>query len=216
MQKLRAVLMACFLLAGVSAGAAEIAPDVLVKNTAQDVLEIIKQDKDIQSGNTKKVLDLVEAKVLPHFDFARMAQLAVGRHWPKASPAQQKVLVNEFRTLLVRTYSSSLSSYKDQVIEYKPLKLLAGDTDVTVKTVVKQPGGQPIPIDYSLEKSANGWKVYDVAVDNVSLVTNYRSSFSAEIQSKGIDGLIKTLSDKNRKEARSGEKQGRPGSNDRT
>lgn len=216
MQKLRAVLMACFLLAGVSAGAAEIAPDVLVKNTAQDVLEIIKQDKDIQSGNTKKVLDLVEAKVLPHFDFARMAQLAVGRHWPKASPAQQKVLVNEFRTLLVRTYSSSLSSYKDQVIEYKPLKLLAGDTDVTVKTVVKQPGGQPIPIDYSLEKSANGWKVYDVAVDNVSLVTNYRSSFSAEIQSKGIDGLIKTLSDKNRKEARSGEKQGRPGNNDRT
>lgn len=204
-RKMRALLLAGALLASLPA-AAETAPDALVKSTAQDVLAIIKQDKDIQSGNTKKVLDLVEAKVLPHFNFNRMAMLAVGRHWPKATPTQQQALTNEFRTMLVRTYSNSLSSYRDQTIDYRPLRLQAGDTDVTVKTVVKQPGGQPIPIDYSLEKTPDGWKVYDVAVDNVSLVTNYRSSFSSEIQSKGIDGLIKTLGDKNRREANGGEK----------
>jgi len=206
MQKIRAALLAAFMLAGFSVMAAEIPPDVLVKNTAQDVLAIIKQDQDIQSGNTKKVLQLVDAKVLPHFDFSHMAMLAVGRHWPKATPAQRQALINEFRTLLVRTYSNSLSSYKNQTIDYKPLKLQPGDTDVTVKTVVNQPGGQPIPIDYSLEKTDKGWKVYDVAVDNVSLVTNYRGSFGSEIQSKGIDGLIKTLSDKNRQEANGSEK----------
>jgi len=206
MRKILAVLLAGALLAGFSAGAAEMAPDVLVKNTSQDVLAIVKQDKDIQSGNTKKVLDLVEAKVLPHFDFNRMAMLAVGRHWPKATPAQQQALTNEFRTLLVRTYSNSLSSYRDQTVDYRPLKLQPADTDVTVKTVINQPGGQPIPIEYSLEKTANGWKVYDVAVDSVSLVTNYRTSFSSEIQSKGLDGLIKTLADKNHREANGNEK----------
>jgi phospholipid transport system substrate-binding protein len=206
MHRIRALMAACALLAVSAASAAEMAPDALVKNTAQEVLTIIKQDKDIQSGNSQKVLDLVEAKVLPHFDFARMAQLAVGRHWSKASPAQQQVLVKEFRTLLVRTYSSSLTSYRDQTIDYRPAKLAPGDTDVTVKTVVNQPGGQPIPIEYSLEKGADGWKVYDVAVDSVSLVTNYRSSFSQEIQSRGVEGLIKTLADKNRKEAASSDK----------
>lgn len=206
MRKIRILLLAASLLAGCSAVAAEIAPDVLVKNTAQDVLAIIKQDKDIQSGNTQKVLELVDAKVLPHFDFSRMAQLAVGRYWPKATPAQRQALVSEFRTLLVRTYSNSLSAYKNQTIDYKPLKLQSGATDVTVKTVVSQPGGQPIPIDYSLEKTGNAWKVYDVAVDGVSLVTNYRGSFGAEIKNNGIDGLIKTLSDKNRQEANGNEK----------
>lgn len=210
MRNIKAILLALSMLAAAPAGAAEMAPDALVKSTAQDVLAIIKQDKDIQSGNSKKVLDLVEAKVLPHFDFSRMAMLAVGRHWPKATPAQQQALTGEFRTLLVRTYSNSLSSYKDQTIDYKPLRLQPGDTDATVKTVVNQPGGLPVPIDYSLEKTANGWKVYDVAVDNVSLVTNYRSSFSAEIQSKGIDGLIKTLSDKNHREANGSEKTAMP------
>lgn len=210
MREARAVLLAFSMLVATHAGAAETPPDVLVKSTAQDVLVIIKQDKDIQSGNSRKVLDLVEAKVLPHFDFSRMAMLAVGRHWPKATTAQQQALTSEFRTLLVRTYSNSLSSYKDQTVDYKPLRLQPADTDATVKTVVNQPGGLPIPIDYSLEKTANGWKVYDVAVDNVSLVTNYRSSFSAEIQSKGIDGLIKTLSEKNRREANGSEKSATP------
>lgn len=191
------LLAASFLACGV-AQAAEVAPDVMVKETAQDVLAIIKKDKDIQNGNQKKINDLVEAKVLPHFDFKRMTQLAVGKDWRQATPVQQEALVNEFRTLLVRTYSSSLSAYKNQVIDYKPLRMQPGETDVTVKTVVNQPGGQPIPIDYSLQKTADGWKVYDVVVDNISLVTNYRGSFSSEIRKSGIDGLIKTLVDKNR------------------
>jgi len=177
--------------------AAEMAPDVLVKETAQDVLAIVKKDKDIQAGSQKKLNDLVEAKVLPHFDFKLMTQYAVGKHWRQATPAQQEALTNEFRTLLVRTYSTSLSAYKNQTIEYKPLKMQPGDTDVTVKTQVVQPGGQPVPIDYSLQKEANGWKVYDVVVDNVSLVTNYRGSFGTEIRQSGIDGLIKTLTEKN-------------------
>ena len=178
--------------------AADIAPDALVKETSQDVIEIIKKDKDIQSGNKQKVYALVDAKVLPHFDFKRMTQYAVGKSWRQATPAQQDALTREFRTLLVRTYSTSLSTYKNQTIEYKPLRMQAGDTDVIVKTIVNQPGGQPIPIDYSLMKNADGWKVYDVVVDNISLVTNYRGSFASEIRQSGIDGLIKVLADKNR------------------
>jgi phospholipid transport system substrate-binding protein len=185
-----------------SVHASEMPPDVLVKETAQEVLAIVKKDKDIQAGSQKKINDLVEAKVLPHFDFKLMTQYAVGKHWRQATPAQQDALTNEFRTLLVRTYSTSLSAYKNQTIEYKPLKMQAGDTDVTVKTQVVQPGGQPIPIDYSLQKEANGWKVYDVVVDNVSLVTNYRGSFGTEIRQTGIDGLIKTLTEKNQAAAK--------------
>lgn len=179
--------------------ATEIAPDALVKEAAQDVLAIVKKDKDIQAGNKKKIYDLVDAKVLPHFDFRRMAMLAVGKDWRQATPAQQDALVHEFRTMLVRTYSTSLSAYKNQTIEYKPLRMASGETDVTVKTVVNQPGGQPIPIDYRLQKGDKGWKVYDVIVDNISLVTNYRGSFSSEIRKTGIDGLIKTLAEKNHK-----------------
>ena len=186
--------------------AADIAPDALVKETSQDVIEIIKKDKDIQSGNKQKVYALVDAKVLPHFDFKRMTQYAVGKSWRQATPAQQDALTREFRTLLVRTYSTSLSTYKNQTIEYKPLRMQAGDTDVIVKTIVNQPGGQPIPIDYSLMKNADGWKVYDVVVDNISLVTNYRGSFASEIRQSGIDGLIKVLSDKNRASESTGAK----------
>jgi len=185
-----------------SINAAEMAPDVLVKETAQDVLAIIKKDKDIQAGSQKKLYDLVEAKVLSHFDFKLMTQYAIGKSWRQATPAQQESLANEFRTLLVRTYSTSLSAYKNQAVEYKPLKMQAGDADVTVNTQVVQPGGQPVPIDYRLQKEANGWKVYDVVVDNVSLVTNYRGSFGTEIRKSGIDGLIKTLTDKNQAAAK--------------
>ncbi len=188
---------ALFVASGVGQ-AAEMAPDALVKETSQDVMSIVKKDKDIQAGNSKKIHELVRAKILPHFDFQRMTQLAVGKYWRQATPAQQEALVNEFRTLLVRTYSSSLTAYKNQTIDYKPLRMQPGDTDVTVKTVVVQPGGQPIPIDYSLQKTGDGWMVYDVIVDNVSLVTNYRGSFANEIRQSGIDGLIKVLADKNR------------------
>lgn len=199
-------LVTAFFCVTAIAVAAEMAPDALVKQTSQDVLEIVKNDKDIQAGNKQKIYALVDAKVLPHFDFKRMTQLAVGKSWRQAAPAQQDALVKEFRTLLVRTYSTSLSTYKNQIIDYKPLRMQPSDTDVTVKTVVKQTGGQPVPIDYSLQKNADGWKVYDVVVDNISLVTNYRSSFASEIRQSGIDGLIKTLVDKNRAAETSGAK----------
>jgi len=182
------------------AATTEITPDVLVKSVTTEVIGIIKQDKDIQSGQTKKILDLVEAKVLPNFNFNRMTRLAVGKNWSKASPEEQQQLTKQFRTLLVRTYSNALSGYRDQTIEVKPVQIGASDVDAVVKTQVIQSGGQqPVTIDYSMEKSEQGWKVYDVTVAGVSLVTNYRSSFNTEVRDGGIEGLIKTLSEKNRK-----------------
>jgi phospholipid transport system substrate-binding protein len=169
------------------------APDVLAKTTTQEVLTILKTDKELKSGNLKKVYELVEAKVLPHFDFDRMTQLAVGRYWLKATPQQKQTLVREFKNLLVRTYSTALTAFTNQVIEFKPLTMKPDDTDVTVKTEVKQPGGQPIPIDYSMYKTDFGWKVYDVSIDGVSLVINYRASFGSTIRQSGIDGLISML-----------------------
>jgi phospholipid transport system substrate-binding protein len=173
------------------------APDALVKSITNEVTAIVKQDKDIQAGNKSKIYALVDAKVLPFFDFTRMTQLAVGRYWAKATPDQQKELTAQFRTLLVRTYSTALASYRDQTIEFKPLRAPAGDSEVTVRTVINQPRGDAINIDYSMEKVADGWKVYDVAVGGVSLVTNYREDFGNQVQSGGIDGLIKTLATKN-------------------
>lgn len=192
------------LLAGVSlllpagAQAQETAPDTLVKNVTTEVLDIIRKDKEIQSGSTKRAIELVEQKVLPHFNFPRMTALALGKEWRKATPDQQKVLTEEFRTLLVRTYSNALTAYKNQTVDYLPFRMQPGDTDVTVRTHIHQPGGKPITLDYSLEKLAQGWKVYDVVVGGVSLVTNYRESFSTEVRNGGIDGLIKSLQAKNR------------------
>ncbi len=172
-------------------------PDVLAKNTTNEVLRIVKQDRDIKSGNNKKILDLVEEKILPNFDFRQMTRLAVGKNWSKATPAQQDGLVNEFRTMLVRTYSASLSSVADYKIEFKPFRLAPGETDVTVNTEVSKPGAPPIPINYRMEKQDEGWKVYDVLVDNVSMVTVYRSSFTSEVRKGGIDGLLATLTRRN-------------------
>lgn len=179
--------------------AQDVAPDEMVRRTTADVLNIIKQDKDIQSGNTSKIVELAEEKVLPNFNFARMTQLAVGKNWREASDAQKQALTKEFRTLLVRTYSTSLAQYRNQTIDVKPMKFTPSDTEVTVKTLINQPGGQAIPLDYSMEKSAQGWKVYDILVDGVSLVTNYRSTFAEEVRKGGIDGLVKTLTDRNAK-----------------
>jgi phospholipid transport system substrate-binding protein len=172
-------------------------PDVLAKNTTNEVLRIVKQDRDIKSGNNKKILDLVEEKILPNFDFRQMTRLAVGKNWNKATQAQQDELVNEFRTMLVRTYSASLSSVADYKIDFKPFRLAPGETDVTVNTEVSKPGAPPIPINYRMEKQDDGWKVYDVLVDNVSMVTVYRSSFTSEVRKGGIDGLLATLSRRN-------------------
>lgn len=196
MSKLLAAL--CFSVFATAVGAQDLAPDALVKSISDDVFSIVKNDKDIKTGNRTKINELVEAKVLPHFNFNRMTALAVGRNWPKANAAQQTALVTEFRTLLVHTYSGALSTYKNEVIEFKPLRAAAGATDVTVRTQVKRPGSEPIGIDYSMEKTPGGWKVYDVVVAGVSLVTNYRDSFNAEIHDGGVDGLIKSLASKNR------------------
>ena len=188
----------CFSFFAAAVSAQDLAPDAQVKKITNEVIDIIKQDKDIQAGNRKKIDQLVDAKVLPHFNFSRMTALAMGRNWPKANAEQQKILTNEFRALLVHTYSGALSTYKNQVIEFKPLRAAAGDTDVTVRTQVKQPGTEPVSIDYGMEKTTNGWKVYDVVVGGVSLVTNYRETFNAEIRDAGVDGLIKSLVGKNR------------------
>lgn len=188
----------CFSFFATAVSAQDLAPDALVKKISNEVIDIIKQDKDIKAGNRAKINELVEAKVLPHFNFSRMTALAVGRSWPKANATQQKALVAEFRTLLVHTYSGALSAYKNEVIEFKPLRGAAGDTDVTVRTQVKRPGTEPVGIDYGMEKTPGGWKVYDVVVGGVSLVTNYRETFNAEIRDGGVDGLIKSLAGKNR------------------
>ena len=172
-------------------------PDALVKRIADELVAVIKADKDVASGNQQKVVALAEQKVLPHFDFTRMTRLAVGRNWNQASDAQKEALTKEFRTMLVRTYSSSLSAYRNQTIEVKPTKMSPSDAETTVRTQVIQQGGPPIPIDYAMEKVGNDWKVYDVVIDGASLVTTYRGSFNEQIQKGGIDGLLKTLQERN-------------------
>jgi len=194
----RAWLLALLALAAPVALAEDVAPDVLVKNVTQEVIGIVKQDREIQAGSQKRTVALVEEKVLPHFNFNRMTALAMGQNWRKATPEQQAQLVEQFKTLLVRTYSTALSSYRNQVIDFKPLRAQPADTDVTVRSEVKQSGAEPVSIDYSLEKTPNSWKVYDVIVGGVSLVTTYRDTFTSEVRANGIDGLIKALSEKNR------------------
>ncbi len=199
-KKLILSVASLFAFSGVPAFAQE-APDDLIRRSTNEILAAIKSDKDLQAGNQQKIEKLAEEKVLPYFNFARMTQLAVGRNWRDASDAQKKSLTDEFRSLLIRTYSTSLSQYRNQTIDVKPLKIAATEMETVVKTNVNQPGGQPIPIDYSVEKLKDGWKVYDVLIDGVSLVTNYRSSFNTEIQKSGIDGLIKSLADRNARNA---------------
>lgn len=198
---LRISLCALFL-TGIAGVWAELPPpDVLARNVTNEVIEIVKQDRDIKAGNTKRIHELVEAKVLPHFDFRQMTQLAVGKNWARATPEQQRRLTEEFRALLVRTYATSLASVVDYKIDFKPLRMRPGDEDVTVSTEVSKPGAAPITIDYRMEKQAGGWKVYDVLVDNVSLVTVYRNSFNSEVRKGGIDGLIAALVRRNRSAA---------------
>jgi phospholipid transport system substrate-binding protein len=181
---------------------AQTAPDALVQGVTNDVLKTVRQDKDIQGGNTQKTIALVETRVLPHFNFPRMTALAVGRDWNKATEAQKQTLITEFRTLLVRTYSNALSSYRDQSVRYRPFTMAPQDTDVKVRTEVLQPGSRPVQLDYSLSLVDGGagkeWKVYDVIVGDVSLVTNYRDTFAQEVRKGGIDGLIQSLVEKNR------------------
>ena len=191
-----AVLFLC--LAVGTARAQDVAPDVLVKNVTLEVVDLIAKDNDIRAGSRAKLIQLIEAKVLPHFNFNAMTALAVGQNWAKATPEQKKRLIDEFKTLLVRTYASALAAYSNQKFDFRPLRAKPTDTDVLVQVRVLQQGAQAVPIDYSMEKTAAGWKVYDVMVGGVSLVANYRTEFGNVVRESGIDGLVKNLSAKNR------------------
>ncbi|HEX6735631.1 MAG TPA: ABC transporter substrate-binding protein [Azonexus sp.] len=177
---------------------AQQAPNELVQQVTEEVLEIVRKDRDIQNGSTAKVIDLVDKKVLPHFNFTRMTALAVGKDWRKANPQQQQQLTGEFKTLLVRTYANALTGYRNQKVVYKPFRMQPEETDVLVRTEVQQPGSKPIQLDYSLERQDSAWKVYDVTVAGISLVTNYRDQFGQEVRNGGIDGLIASVAAKNR------------------
>ena len=174
------------------------APDVLVKEVTLEVVDIIAKDKEIRSGDRAKLIGVIDAKVLPHFNFASMTALAMGQNWRAATPEQKKLLVDAFRTLLVRTYASALAAYSEQKFDFRPLRARPTDTDVTVQVRVIQPGAQPVPIDYSMEKTPSGWKVYDVMVGGVSLVANYRTEFATVVRNSSIDGLIRDLQTKNK------------------
>ena len=193
-----AVVPLCLALVAGPLGAQEVAPDALVKTVTLEVVDLIAQDREIRAGDRVKLVGLIEAKVLPHFNFDAMTALAMGQSWRKATAEQKKRLVQEFKTLLVRTYASALAAYSDQKFDFRPLRARPDDTDVMVQVRVLQTGAQAVPIDYSMEKTAAGWKVYDVMVGGVSLVANYRTEFNNVVRESSIDGLIKSLDTKNR------------------
>jgi phospholipid transport system substrate-binding protein len=198
-QFVRWISAATLLVASATAFAQQ-APDQLVKQVSSEVLDAAKADKSIQAGDVKQVSALVEAKVMPHVNFQRMTASAVGRYWRQATPEQQKKLQDEFKTLLVRTYSGALAQVRDQTVQLKPMRSSPADTEVIVRTEIRGKG-DPIQLDYRLEKAADGWKIYDVNVLGVWLVENYRNSFAQEIGAGGIDGLIAKLIERNKSAA---------------
>jgi phospholipid transport system substrate-binding protein len=202
MRKLLRIVMLWLAAAALPAAGQDMGPDALVKNVTLEVVEIISKDKEIKAGSRAKLIEVIEAKVLPHFNFGAMTALAMGQNWAKASAEQKKRLTAEFKTLLVRTYASALAAYSEQKFDFRPLRAKPTDTDVTVNVRVLQPGAQAVPIDYSMEKTAGGWKVYDVMVGGVSLVANYRTEFSNTVRASGVDGLIRELEKKNQPAAR--------------
>ena len=189
--------MAAMLLAAPAVRAADESPDGLIKRVSAEVLDNIKADKTVQAGDMSKVMSLVDSQIMPNVNFTRMTASAVGRSWRQATPEQQKKLQDEFKTLLIRTYSGALSQVKDQTINVKPLREAAGETEVVVRTEVLG-RGDPAQLDYRLEKVASGWKIYDLNVLGVWLVETYRTQFSQEINAKGIDGLIASLTERNK------------------
>ena len=177
----------------------DVAPDALVRKVTEDTLTIMRSNKNIRNDNREKIIDLVEATMLPYFAFDRMTRLAMGNNWGLANSQQQLVLISEFRTLLVNTYALAFMSYKDKTVEIKPSRMAPGDTDVVVRTVVNQQNGQPpVTIDYYMGKTDNSWQIYDITIEGVRWVLNYRNTFNNDIQNNGIDGLIKALQNKNR------------------
>jgi phospholipid transport system substrate-binding protein len=174
------------------------APDALVKRISNDVIEAAKADKDIQAGNTKKVMDLVDTKILPYVDFQRMTALAAGRFWRDATAEQKTQLSNEFRALLIHTYAGALSQIKNETVEFKPMRADPADTEVEVRSQVNVQRGEPIQLNYRLAKGPNGWKIFDINVLGAWLVETYRGTFTTEINKGGIDGLIKKLAERNK------------------
>jgi phospholipid transport system substrate-binding protein len=189
----------CLGMSLLSGAQAQEAPDVLIKRLSTEIIEAAKTDKDIQAGNRQRINDLVEAKVLPHINFERMTSLAVSKSWRTATPEQQKQLVTEFRTLLIHTYSGAITQIRDQRVEFRPFRSAPDDTEVEVKSLVIQTRGEPLQLSYRLEKTASGWKIFDINVLGAWLVETYKGSFSAEVSKNGVDGLIKTLTEKNKK-----------------
>jgi phospholipid transport system substrate-binding protein len=179
------------------AAATNEAPDVLVKRVSTDVIDAVKADKDIQAGNRNKIMDLVNSKILPYVDSERMTSLAAGRYWRQATPEQQKQLSEEFRTLLVYTYSGALSQIKNETVEFKPFRADAADSEVEVRSQVNMTRGEPITLNYRLNKTPQGWKIFDINVLGAWLVETYKSTFSSEISKSGVDGLIKKLRERN-------------------
>ena len=182
-----------------SASAQPEAPDALVKRVSQEILDLAKTDQQIQAGNQQRIMEIVQSKIIPYVNFQRMTAMASGRYWREATPEQQAALISEFRTLLVFTYSGAITQIRNQKLDFKPLRADPGDTEVEVRTSVIQPRGEAMQLNYRLEKTANGWKIYDVNILGVWLVETYKGSFASEISKSGIDGLIKALSDRNRR-----------------
>jgi phospholipid transport system substrate-binding protein len=193
------IAIACVAFATSAAANPAEAPDALVKRISAEVIETAKSDKDIQAGNQKKVMDLVETKILPYVDFERMTALAAGRFWREATPEQKKQLSTEFRTLLIFTYSGALSQIKNETVEFKPMRADPADPEVEVRSQVNVARGEPVQLNYRLAKSPSGWKIFDINVLGAWLVETYKGNFASEISKGGIDGLIKSLSERNKK-----------------
>ncbi len=187
--------------------AQDLGPEELVKKITEEVLAAVKSDKQLASGDRARAVKLAEEKILPHVDFEEATRLAVGRGWAQATPEQKKKLVQEFRNMLVRTYSNAIGAYEGQTMKVQPVRMKPSDTDVTVHNQFIRPGGKPVLIDYSMRKTDNGWKIYDIVVEGVSLVLTYRSEFDQVVKQEGIDGLIKRLAQKNTPAGVGGSKQ---------
>ncbi len=194
---MRLLTLVLSLLFALSAHAQELSPDELVRKVTADVLDSIKSDKQLQAGDRKKALALAEQKILPHVDFREAALLAMGKSWYTATPAQQTLVVNEFRSMLVRIYSNAIDVYRGQTLKVLPVRMAPGATDVTVRNQYLSEGRPPVPIEYSMKKTPEGWKIYDIAVEGVSLVLTYRAEFENITRTSGVDGLIKRLQQKN-------------------
>lgn len=198
---IRRFLMACLalpcLLLPAGLAAQETEPEALVRKVTEEVLSVLRQDKELQGGNRQRAMALIEDKIAPHFDFDRMTGLAVGKSWREADEAQRQAVTKEFRSLLVRTYANALTAYRDQTVSFKPGN--GGGDEATVRSQIEKPGAKPIALDYQLARSDGQWKVFDIAIDNVSLITNYRGNFQAELSKGGLAGLTKSLQERNRR-----------------